>query len=205
MTGSLKYSGIAVALAAGQWALPAQAEHQANHRYTVRGYVRDAQAQPLGETGVNVQMGSERTGAGRTDTDGSYRIQLHDSGIGRRLDVRAAGHEGRVRVTATRGDTVTERVHDVDFLGGDPVKGEVARPGVPGWTYGAATVAGLTLVTRSPAPPGSNATASEPPLEPNRRLSARAATHPRAETSARAAETRGTCPGNESLRATPGP
>ena len=70
-------------------AAPAATEHEADHRYNVRGYVLDAGERPLDET-ITVRMGGEVIGAGRTDGDGFFSIplHLHESDIGKTLAVR---------------------------------------------------------------------------------------------------------------------
>jgi hypothetical protein len=123
-----------------------RAEHEANHRYTMHGYVLDAQRRALADVPVSVYLEDRLVGGARTATDGSYniRMHLHDADIGRTLRVRAGGHTAQVRMHGTPGDRSTERVHPVNFVGAALVEYELDRGGVPAWLYAAG---GLVLAT----------------------------------------------------------
>ncbi|NIR30860.1 MAG: carboxypeptidase regulatory-like domain-containing protein [Gammaproteobacteria bacterium] len=137
---------IAVVLPALAAPFAVQAEHEANHRYTVRGYVLDAQRQPVPDAPVSIRMGGDLVGSTRTDAEGFYSIRahLHDTDLGRKLTVRAGEHQAEVRMEGTPGDVTTERIHHVNLVGGELVERELARGGVPGWGYAAG---GLVLAS----------------------------------------------------------
>ncbi len=119
--------------------LALHAEHEANHRYTVRGYVLDAQRRPVADAPVSLRMGGELVGSTRTDSDGFYSIRahLHDTDLGRKLILRAGEHQAEIRMQGTPGDVASERIHPVNLVGGELVERELDRDGVPGWSYAA--------------------------------------------------------------------
>jgi hypothetical protein len=87
-------------------------------------------------------------GSGRSDSNGHFRFRmhLHDSDVGRELRVKTPDHEGTVRVTLTPGDRSTQRIHHVNFVGGELVEGDLpGRGGVSMSTLGAIG-AGVLLV-----------------------------------------------------------
>lgn len=137
---------IAVVLAALAAPFAAYAEHEANHRYTLRGYVLDAQRRPVADAPVSVRMGGQLVGSARTDSEGFYSIRahLHDTDLGRKLTVRAGEHQAEVRMQGTPGDLTTERIHHVNLVGGELVERELDWGGVPGWSYAAG---GLVLAS----------------------------------------------------------
>lgn len=133
--------------------LAAHAEHEANHRYTVRGYVLDGQRQPVPDAPVSLRMGGALLGSARTDSDGFYSIRahLHDTDLGRTLRVRAGEHTAEIRMQGTPGDLTTERVHHANFIGGELVERELARGGPSAWIYAAGALVVATtgvVVTR---------------------------------------------------------
>ena len=116
------------------------AEHEADHRYEIRGYVLDAQENPRSNSPVTVVMGDQTIGSARTDSEGYYsvRLHLHDSDIGKSLLVRAGNAQTDIRMEATRGDRTTRRLHHVNFVGGQAIEEKLSAGGVPTWAYIAA-------------------------------------------------------------------
>ncbi len=95
----------------------AYAEHEADHRYTVRGHVRDAAGVVRkGMTVVAEHKGGQKKSAS-TDGRGFYEIKfhLHDSNKGDDVTVTADGQSKTIQIDLTPGDHVTERVAQVDF------------------------------------------------------------------------------------------
>jgi hypothetical protein len=88
-----KFAGILTVLLS--LATPAAAEHEIYYRYTVLGYLRDAQGAPL--PGVRVSLTREKTGfsyLAETDTSGLYVIvaRIGDESAGERLRLAAGEH-----------------------------------------------------------------------------------------------------------------
>ena len=120
----------------------AHAEHEANHRYTVKGYVLDAERKPMADQPVSLRLGDTVVGSGRTDSDGQFSIRahLHDTDIGKTLTLRAGNYRTEIRMQGTPSDLTTERIHHVSFVGGKPVERELDRGGLPGWAYAVAVL-----------------------------------------------------------------
>jgi hypothetical protein len=116
------------------------AEHEADHRYDVRGYVLDAEKNSRAGVPVTILMGEQIIGSGRTDSEGYYsiRLHLHDSDIGRPLVVRAGNAQAEIRMQANPGDKATTRLHHLNFVGSDVVEEELSAGPVPTWAYIAA-------------------------------------------------------------------
>ena len=105
------------------------AEHTMDHRYTIWGYVKDADGAPLKGTLVAVTDGREtRLGVARSGANGRYsiRLHLHNSDIGRLLGVEANNVSRQFRVTFSPNNITSVRTHRVDFLGRQAV--EILRP-----------------------------------------------------------------------------
>ena len=121
------------------------AEHEADHRYTMRGYVLDANERAISGVSVRVKYGVRVVGNATTDSGGYYSIlmHLHDTDLGRTLSVLAGKDKGDVRVKLTAGDRRTVRIHNVNFVDGTVVEGEMERFRVPAWAY---LVIGFALV-----------------------------------------------------------
>lgn len=116
--------------------LTALAEHEADHRYVVRGYVLDAERRPLAGRTVSIrQMGSATTGS-----DGAYsiRMHLHNEDLGRELEIRSGGVEQTIRVSFDPSDSHTARVFHANFVGGEFVTGELEGVGWRTWQLAAA-------------------------------------------------------------------
>lgn len=122
------------------YAVTAAAEHEADHRYDVRGYVLDSQENPRSGVPVTILMGDRTVGSGRTDSKGYYsvRLHLHDSDIGRSLVVRAGNAQADIRMQAERGDQATPRLHHLNFVGREFVEEKLSASRIPIWAYIAA-------------------------------------------------------------------
>lgn len=97
-----------------------RAEHTVDHRYTIEGYVRNADGTPRPHEVVAVtDRPDTRLGVVSTETNGWYRIQLHvhNSDLGRLLTVEANHVTRQIRITFDPQDTTSERRHRVDFVG----------------------------------------------------------------------------------------
>src|SRR5262245_12857925 len=96
------------------------AEHEVSYRFTVLGYVKDAQGK--GRPGIEVELVREKTGfsyIGETDRDGLYVIvaRLGDESAGERLRLRAATQSVTVIARFSPDDHVKDRGTRVDFVG----------------------------------------------------------------------------------------
>jgi hypothetical protein len=117
---SLLRAALGVLLAIGLIAPPALAEHEAQYRYTVLGYVKDAAGRP--RKGVGLEVTRQKTGLfynGETDAAGLYVIvtRLADESRGEELLVRAGPASLRIAVRLDPADHKTERGTRVDFTG----------------------------------------------------------------------------------------
>jgi hypothetical protein len=120
--------------------------HELDHRYDVTGYILDAEQQPLDGVPVVAQLDGKRIGSGSSDSKGyfRFRMHLHDSDVGRELRLKTPESQGTIRVTLTPGDSSTERIHHVNFIGGKLVEGELpGRGGISVASLGVAAVAVL--------------------------------------------------------------
>ena len=110
---------------------PALATDQADHRYDVRGYLLDADRQPIPGVMVVARVDGKRMGGGRSDSNGYYqfRMHLHNSSLGRALRLKTPEYQGTVRISFEPGDASTQRIHYVNFVGGKLVEGELAGRG----------------------------------------------------------------------------
>ena len=99
-------------------ALPAAGEHEIFYRYTVLGYVKDGQGQPL--IGQRVELMRDRTRfsyLGDTDADGFYVLvaRLGDESAGEALTLRAGSATARVTARFDPTNHTDERGTRVDF------------------------------------------------------------------------------------------
>jgi uncharacterized protein YeaO (DUF488 family) len=99
---------------------PVSAEHEVQYRYTVLGYVTDANGRP--RAGVGLEVTRQKTGfayQGETDARGLYVIvtRLADESRGERLLVRAGPASLWVTARFQPVDHATERGTRVDFTG----------------------------------------------------------------------------------------
>lgn len=122
--------------------------HEIDHRYDITGYVLDDGRQPIAGVPVTAKLDGKTLGSGRSDSSGHFRfrLHLHDSDVGRELRIRTPDHAGAVRVTLTPGDTSTERLHHVNFIGGELVEGELRGRGGVSTTAVAAGIVGIVLL-----------------------------------------------------------
>ncbi|HET7874704.1 MAG TPA: carboxypeptidase-like regulatory domain-containing protein [Methylomirabilota bacterium] len=102
-------------------ASPSRAEHEVSSRYTVLGYITDAQGRA--RPGVKVELVREKTGFSYvTDTDknGLYVIvaRLGDESAGEALQLRMGRQSVKLRAHFDPKDHTHERGTRVDFVGG---------------------------------------------------------------------------------------
>jgi len=123
----------------------AWAEHEANHRYNVRGYVLDVRQQGIGGLDVRIYFGSQLLDSITTDADGYYslHLHLHNTDLGQTLLLRAGQYEAELRVRFDASDQSTARVHEANFVDGRFTETPIIRFRMPGWVY---PVGGLFLV-----------------------------------------------------------
>lgn len=128
-----------------------RAEHEADHRYNVRGYVLDAGERSIADQEVAVIDDGKLLGSGKTDSSGYYSIHLHlhNSDLHRKLTLRAGSSQAQLRVTFDPNDKSTVRIHEANFIGGEFVEGDLGRFRLPPWAYVLAglLVFGFALVT----------------------------------------------------------
>ena len=141
---------IAVCVCSWVFSPVAFGEHEENHRYSIRGYVLDANQTPLSDVRISARLGQELQKSTVTNSDGYYKLRLHihDTDIGKRLTVKAGADEGSIKMSAQRGNLELARIHHANFIGGKLVEGELDRGSLPGWILEAiaATVAVLVLI-----------------------------------------------------------
>lgn len=118
---SLLRAALGVLLVVGLIAPPALAEHEAQYRYTVLGYVKDTAGRP--RKGVGLEVTRQKTGLsykGETDAAGLYVIvtRLADESRGEGLLVRAGPDSLRIAARLDPADHTSERGTRVDFTGG---------------------------------------------------------------------------------------
>jgi hypothetical protein len=120
------------------------ADHEADHRYNIRGYVLNDNQEGLDNLTVQAFLGGELLDTGMTDADGYYslHLHLHNSDYHRTLKLRAGSHEADLRVTFDLEDETSARVHEANFVGGKFIEGRLGRFRVPSWSY---AVGGLLL------------------------------------------------------------
>jgi hypothetical protein len=120
------------------------ADHEADHRYNIRGYVLNAKQQGIDTITVQVFAQGELLGTSKTDTDGYYSIHLHlhNSDYHRILKLRAGSHEAELRVTFDVEDDTSTRIHEANFVDGKFIEGNLGRFRIPSWSY---AVGGLLL------------------------------------------------------------
>ncbi|MDH3446708.1 MAG: carboxypeptidase-like regulatory domain-containing protein [Gammaproteobacteria bacterium] len=131
ITGSLFFNNV--------WA-----DHEADHRYNIRGYVLDADRKGIHNLTVQAFADGVVLGTGKTGADGYYslHLHLHNSDYHRILKLRAGSQEAEVRVTFDREDDTSARIHEANFVGGELIEGDLGRFRIPAWSY---VVGGLLL------------------------------------------------------------
>ena len=141
-------SAVLAVLLAALAPIPALATDQADHRYDVRGYLLDADRQPIAGVTVVARVDGKRMGSGRSDSDGYYafRMHLHNSSLGRALRLKTPEYQGSVRISFEPGDTSTQRIHYANFIDGKLVEGKLAgRSGISTTLTAAAAGAAILL------------------------------------------------------------
>lgn len=120
------------------------ADHEADHRYNIRGYVLNANQQGIDNLTVQAFAAGELLGTSKTGTDGYYsmHLHLHNSDYHRILKLRAGLHETELRVTFDVEDATSARIHEANFVDGKFVEGSLRRFRIPSWSY---AVGGLLL------------------------------------------------------------
>ncbi len=120
------------------------ADHEADHRYNIRGYVLDANQQGIDNLTVQAFADGKLLGTGKTDADGYYsmHLHLHNSDYHRTLKLQAGSHQAELRVTFDVKDDTSERIHEANFVGGKFIEGNLGRFRIPSWSY---AVGGLLL------------------------------------------------------------
>ncbi len=113
------------------------AEHEADHRYQVRGFVLDANDKAIAGENVVISSGGAPLASGETDRSGFYslHLHLHNEDLGRRLQLRAGAARGEIEVSFDPRDRSTARVHDANFVAGRLVEGSLGRWRTPPWAY----------------------------------------------------------------------
>ena len=121
------------------------ADHEADHRYNIRGYVLDTKQN--GIKGLTIQAFADGAllGTGKTDPGGYYslHLHLHDEDYHRTLKLQAGPHEAELKVSFEPGDKTSSRVHEANFVAGKFVEGKLGRFRIPPWSY---AVGGLLLI-----------------------------------------------------------
>lgn len=127
------------------------AEHEADHRYEVHGYVLDDNENPVPGREVAIFADGGMLARGTTDSDGYYslHLHLHNQDRGRRLNLHAGPDRAEIRVRFDPEDNHTARVHAANLVGGRLVEKELNRWRTPPWIYPLAgfIVLGFVLVT----------------------------------------------------------
>src|SRR5574342_229282 len=118
---SVLRAALGMVLAMSIVAAPAAAEHEVQFRYTVLGYVKDADGKA--RKGVGLEVIRQKTGlsyTGETDATGLYVIvtRLADESRGEGLLVRSGPANLRIIASLDPADHTSERGTRVDFTGG---------------------------------------------------------------------------------------
>jgi len=129
----------------------ALAEHEADHRYNVRGYILDENEKPIAGREVAIFADGGLLASGKTDSDGYYslHLHLHNEDRGRLLSLKAGGQRAEIRVDFDPDDNHTAREHDANLVGGKLIEKALNRWRTPAWVYPLAgfIVLGFVLVT----------------------------------------------------------
>lgn len=106
------------------------AEHEANHRYTISGYIRDVNGNPLANVEVvAVDMNVGIAEKGFTDKNGKYNVllHLHDENLGDDLTITALGISYQAEAIFDPRDATTERGLRLDLTGDKWMVGEFEK------------------------------------------------------------------------------
>ncbi len=129
-------------------------EHEADHRYTLQGYVLDKQKKGIANSSVKVMLEGKFIAQKMTDSQGLYKakLHLHDPDYGKELEVLTDAGKGKVKITFKPGDRETERLHLINFVDGKLVEGKISNTALPEWIYfliGAVIVLVIVIVMGS--------------------------------------------------------
>jgi len=93
------------------------AEHEADHRYFVSGFVRDAEGKPQQDVVVSVEHKGGQKKRATTNRRGYYEVMfhLHNENLGDEIVVAAADEIKKHTMKFDPGDHVSERRREVDF------------------------------------------------------------------------------------------
>lgn len=121
------------------------ADHQADHRFTVEGFVCEGEGK--GSANVDVMVKDTRVSYGqivKTDGDGYYKatFHLHNDNLGDPLLIEAKGQQKEEKVQFDPKDLETERKIQVNF--GSGCVHDVSAP--PGWFYAGLGAGGVAIV-----------------------------------------------------------
>ncbi len=120
------------------------ADHEADHRYNIRGYVLDARQKGIENLTVQAFAEGKLLETSKTDADGYYsmHLHLHNSDFHQILKLRAGSYEADLQVTFDPQDDTSARIHDANFVDGEFIEGNLGRFRIPSWSY---AVGGLLL------------------------------------------------------------
>lgn len=125
---------------------PVLATHEAEHRFTVYGYVRDDRGRPMvDEKVIVVDTRLDEALTTFADQDGYYEalLHLHNEDLGDEVVVMVKEQRKSIRVTFDPDDKHTERKAEVNFGSATAA----VESSTPAWGYGlaAAVVVGIAL------------------------------------------------------------
>ncbi len=128
---------------------PALGKHEADHRYNVKGFVLDENEQPLADSPVTIRSGNDLIGHQKTNSQGYYNIplHLHDTDLGKKLQVQTTVSKATIRVRFTPGNKATRRVHYANLIGGKLVENQLSRRRFPASVYVASAAAVVAVST----------------------------------------------------------
>jgi len=133
----------------------AYSEHEADHRYTLQGYVLDNQKRGIANSSVKVMLEGKFVAQKMTDSQGFYKakLHLHDPDYGKELEIITDAGKGKVKIDFKPGDKKTERLHLINFVDGRMVEGKISNTtAFPDWIYfliGAVIVLVVVIVVGS--------------------------------------------------------
>lgn len=115
----------------------ALAEHEVDHRYTVKGYLLDENENAIAKRDVRVYDGGKMLAQTETDSSGYYslHLHLHNEDIGRKLELRSGSRQGEFRVSFDPDDITTQRVREANFVGDEYVEGSLNLFRIAPWIY----------------------------------------------------------------------
>lgn len=98
----------------------AYSEHEADHRYTLKGQLLDAQNKAIPNASLKFMLGKKVIKQASTNAEGKYtaKLHLHDPDYGKDLEIIVPGGSGKVKIEFTLGDKKTERFHIANFVDG---------------------------------------------------------------------------------------